>query len=165
MPGTFIFLIIIIQINFQNWSNVKWGHFLLETEKVQQHLNLLLWLSVVGRHMRGGDPQECVITVTCFLSSRWLRRPYCSLVFIQWISGCSNCLCVSGFVSSSAGSRESICSCFLFLGYEHWCSVAGVCPLVDNSDSAFLLQHSLPPHGWTGALPDHPAAAHHGLYR
>lgn len=74
-------------------------------------------------------------------------------------------LCVCCFVSSSRGGRESICSSFLSDGCEHCCSVSGVCPLLDIWDGALLLQHSCPPHGRTGALPHHAAAAHHGLYR
>lgn len=93
----------------------------------------------------------------------WARS--CSRGSLQGVSSdsLSQHLCCSVFCSS--GSSESLCRVILPNGCKHQRPVSGVCPLLDIPDSAFLLQHALPPHGGTGALPHHTAAAHHVLHR
>lgn len=117
----------------------------------------LLWKNICTH-----TQNSCRKHINCWiLFSQWLvfimlRNP-CSHVHISDVSVCC--------VSSSFGSRESIWSDFIPDGCEHRSSLSGVRPLLDVSDGTFLLQHPLAPHGRTGSLPHHPAAAHHGLHR
>uniref|UniRef100_A0A3B3C0Z6 Uncharacterized protein n=1 Tax=Oryzias melastigma TaxID=30732 RepID=A0A3B3C0Z6_ORYME len=90
--------------------------------------------------------------------------------FAQSCLGLAGCVFVCYAVSTpfwlndeGPGSRESIWTHFLSDGFEHWCAVFGVCPLLDVNPPV-LLQHPRPPPGRPGPLPHHSAAAHHGLH-
>ncbi len=67
--------------------------------------------------------------------------------------------------SHSSGSWESVCSGGFPDVCELWTAVSYVCPLLDVSNGAFLLEHSLAADGRPGARPDHPAADHTSAYR
>ncbi len=67
--------------------------------------------------------------------------------------------------SHSSGSWESVCSGGFPDVCELWTAVSYVCPLLDVSNGAFLLEHSLAADGRPGTRPDHPAADHTSAYR